>query len=143
MLIFEFNQLRPRTGRTGRVHGHQPVLQTPAHFRDVPAIGRGKETGKTYGDYVAESKRFLRALFDVYLEATAGTAVFLPETALPYHGGSLSQRPSGRECSVWRAGSPRRRVTPTSCSPGGVAKLSDAALSFELDDEDIAEARRP
>ena len=69
MLIFEFNQLAG--GRGGQVAFTDINLyyEIPKHFRHVPAIGPGgKLSGKTYGDYSLTSKRFLRALFEVYLE---------------------------------------------------------------------------
>ncbi len=146
MLIFEFNQLAG--GRGGQVAFTDINLyyETPAHFRDVPAIGPGgKETGKTYGDYAAESKRFLRALFDVYLEGDSrGQPFFFPKP-LFHITEDLFREPGWEEmlglaCRV----ASEKGNTYFVFDRGGVAKLSECCrLSFELDEEDLAEARRP
>ncbi len=80
----EFNQLAG--GRGGQVAFPDINLyyEMPNHFRDVPAIGPGgKFTGKTYADYDAESKLFLKALFDVYMEGDSrGRPFFFPKPLL-------------------------------------------------------------
>jgi anaerobic ribonucleoside-triphosphate reductase len=146
MLIFEFNQLAG--GRGGQVAFTDINLyyEVPAHFRDVPAIGPGgKETGKTYGDYAGESKRFLRALFDVYLEGDSrGQPFFFPKPL--FHITEAFFREPGWEemlelaCRV----ASEKGNTYFVFDRGGVAKLSECCrLSFELEEEDLAEARRP
>ncbi|MCK4261798.1 anaerobic ribonucleoside-triphosphate reductase [bacterium] len=42
-------------------------LGIPTYLREVPAIGpRGKYTGKSYGEYEEEARRFTRAMLDVW-----------------------------------------------------------------------------
>jgi ribonucleoside-triphosphate reductase len=55
--------------------------EIPKHYHDVVAIGPGgKETGIPYKEYDVESKRFLRALMQVYLEGDGcGRPFFFPK----------------------------------------------------------------
>lgn len=146
MLIFEFNQLAG--GRGGQVAFTDINLyyEVPAHFRNVPALGPGGvETGLTYGDYAEESKQFLRALFEVYLGGDSkGRPFFFPKPLL--HITEDFFREEGWEdmlrlaCLV----AAEKGNTYYVFDRDGVAKLSECCrLSFELSDEDLAEARTP
>ena len=145
-LIFEFNQLAG--GRGGQVAFTDINLyyEVPNHFRDVPAIGPGgKFTGKTYGDYAEESKRFLRALFKVYLEGDSrGHPFFFPKPLL-HITDYFFQEPGWEEflelaCLV----AAEKGNTYFVFDRGGVAKLSECCrLSFELTPEDLEEAKHP
>lgn len=146
MLIFEFNQLAG--GRGGQVAFTDVNLyyEVPKHFRDVPAIGPGgKETGKTYGDYAPEAKRFLRALFSVYMEGDSrGQPFFFPKPLL--HITEDFFREEGWEemlalaCEV----ASEKGNTYFVFDRGDAVKLSECCrLSFELDQRDILEARTP
>jgi len=79
-LAFEFS-------RQSIIHGGRMIptdlnlyWDIPPHLKAVPAIGPGGEdTGKTYGEYVGESRRFLLALLEVLKEGDgAGRAFPLP-----------------------------------------------------------------
>ena len=146
MLIFEFNQLAG--GRGGQVAFTDVNLyyEVPKHFRDVPAIGPGgKATGKTYGDYASEAKRFLRALFSVYMEGDSrGQPFFFPKPLL--HITEDFFREDGWEemlslaCEV----ASEKGNTYFVFDRGEAVKLSECCrLSFELDHRDILEARTP
>ncbi|NLD97270.1 MAG: anaerobic ribonucleoside-triphosphate reductase [Synergistaceae bacterium] len=146
MLIFEFNQLAG--GRGGQVAFTDVNLyyEVPKHFRDVPAIGPGgKATGKTYGDYASEAKRFLRALFSVYMEGDSrGQPFFFPKPLL--HITEDFFREDGWEemlslaCEV----ASEKGNTYFVFDRGDAVKLSECCrLSFELDHRDILEARTP
>ncbi|KUK14504.1 MAG: anaerobic ribonucleoside-triphosphate reductase [Synergistetes bacterium] len=146
MLIFEFNQLAG--GRGGQVAFTDINLywEIPAHFRDVPALGPGgKPTGKTYGEYLEESQRFLRALFEVYLEGDAqGKPFFFPKPLL--HITEDFFKTPGWEnflelaCKV----ASEKGNTYFVFDRGGQAKLSECCrLQFELTEEDLREASTP
>ncbi|MEW6377985.1 MAG: hypothetical protein AB1611_00100 [bacterium] len=48
----------------------------PDRFEKVLAMGPGGVyTGKTYGDYLAVSQQFARAIFEVYLEGDGSIRV--------------------------------------------------------------------
>ncbi len=138
MLIFEFNHLAGGRGGLVAFKDINLYYEIPKHFRDVPAIGPGGvETGKTYGDYAAEAKSFLKALFRVYLEGDSRGRVLLPQ-ALLHIPRISSARKGGRKCSP-RLRTLRGKGKHLLCfRPGGVVKLSECCrLSFELDDEDL------
>lgn len=145
-LIFEFNQLAG--GRGGQVAFTDINLyyEVPRHFRDVPAIGPGGTlTGKTYKDYGEESKRFLKALFEVYLEGDSrGQPFFFPKPLL-HITDAFFEEPGWEEflalaCEV----ASDKGNTYFVFDRGGVAKLSECCrLSFELTPEDLAEAKTP
>ncbi len=146
MLIFEFNQLAG--GRGGQVAFTDINLyyEIPDHFRNVPALGPGGvPTGKTYADYSAESKDFLRALFEVYLEGDCrGQPFFFPKPLL-HITDRFFEEPGWEEflhlaCLV----ASEKGSTYFVFDRGGVAKLSECCrLSFELSEEDLAEAATP
>lgn len=145
-LIFEFNQLAG--GRGGQVAFTDINLyyEIPNHFRDVPAIGPGgKFTGKTYLEYGKESKMFLRALFDVYMEGDSrGQPFFFPKPLL--HITDYFFREEGWEKCLNHACrlSSEKGNTYFVFDRGGVAKLSECCrLSFELTKEDLDEAKHP
>ncbi|MCK9229421.1 MAG: anaerobic ribonucleoside-triphosphate reductase [Syntrophales bacterium] len=78
MLVYEFAQ--QAVGRGGQTIFTDIHLQweVPARLRDREAIGPGGTgTGKCYGDYDSESRRFLRSLFDVYLRGDASGRPFV------------------------------------------------------------------
>lgn len=78
MLVYEFAQ--QAVGRGGQTIFTDIHLQweVPMHLRDREAIGPGgTATGKCYGDYGSEGRRFLRALFDVYRRGDASGRPFV------------------------------------------------------------------
>ena len=146
MLIFEFNQLAG--GRGGQVAFTDINLyyEVPRHFRDVPAIGPGgKFTGRTYGEYAEESKRFLRALFEVYLEGDSrGQPFFFPKPLL-HITDAFFEEPGWEEMLAFASlVAAEKGNTYFVFDRGGVAKLSECCrLSFELTPEDLLEAKTP
>jgi len=146
MLIFEFNQLAG--GRGGQVAFTDINLyyEIPDHFREVQALGPGGlPTGRTYGQYSEESKLFLRALFEVYLEGDSrGQPFFFPKPLL-HITDRFFQEPGWEEflrfaCLV----ASEKGSTYFVFDRGGVAKLSECCrLSFELSEDDLREAATP
>lgn len=145
-LIFEFNQLAG--GRGGQVAFTDINLyyEIPNHFRDVPAIGPGgKFTGKTYADYDKESKMFLSALFDVYLQGDSRKQPFFFPKPLLHITDYFFKEEGWQECLHKAAFlSSEMGNTYYIFDRGGVAKLSECCrLSFELTPEDLDEAKHP
>jgi len=72
MFVYEFAQLASATGGQSIFTDIHLTWEVPEYLADTPAIGPGgKKTGKCYGEYLAESQRFVWALFDVYREGDA------------------------------------------------------------------------
>ncbi len=145
-MIFEFNQLAG--GRGGQVAFTDVNLyyEIPKHFRDVPAIGPGGQlTGKTYGEYAEESKRFLRALMEVYLKGDSRRQPFFFPKPLLHITDAFFEEPGWEDflelaCTV----ASEKGNTYFVFDRGGVAKLSECCrLSFELTPEDLEEAKTP
>lgn len=146
MLIFEFNQLAG--GRGGQVAFTDINLyyEVPDHFRNVPALGPGGvPTGKTYADYSSESRAFLRALFEVYLKGDSrGQPFFFPKPLL-HITDRFFEEPGWEDClNLACLVASEKGSTYFVFDRGGVAKLSECCrLSFELSEEDLAEAGTP
>jgi len=146
MLIFEFNQLAG--GRGGQVAFTDINLyyEIPDHFRDVPALGPGGvPTGRTYYDYRKESKDFLRALFEVYLEGDSrGQPFFFPKPLLHITDRFFEEPGWEKFLELACLVASEKGSTYFVFDRGGVAKLSECCrLSFELSEEDLAEAKTP
>ena len=64
----------------------------PSYMRDTPAIGpRGMLTGRTYGDYAATARQFLRALLEVWSEGDQyGHPFAFPKCDLHVNGETFS-----------------------------------------------------
>jgi anaerobic ribonucleoside-triphosphate reductase len=81
ILVYEFAQ--QAVARGGQVIFSDLNLYwgVPKHYQDVEAIGPGgKNTGLPYKEYDEESKRFMRALMQVYNEGDgAGRPFFFPK----------------------------------------------------------------
>lgn len=78
MLIYEFSQMTAARGGQAIFTDIHVYWEVPRHFRDVPAIGPGGElTGKTYGDYGEEARRFARAIFLVLKKGDATGSPFI------------------------------------------------------------------
>ncbi|MCM8759038.1 MAG: ATP cone domain-containing protein, partial [Candidatus Omnitrophica bacterium] len=84
MLIYEYSQQAVARGGQAIFSDINLYWEIPEHFINVPAIGPGgKETGKTYGDYQKTAQRFVKALFEVYLEGDGiGRPFFFPKPLL-------------------------------------------------------------
>ncbi|MCX7705531.1 MAG: anaerobic ribonucleoside-triphosphate reductase [bacterium] len=84
MLIYEYSQQAVARGGQAIFSDINLYWEVPEHFLDVPAIGPGgKETGKTYREYQKTAQRFVKALFEVYLEGDGiGRPFFFPKPLL-------------------------------------------------------------
>ncbi len=81
VLVYEFSQQAVARGGQAVFSDINLYWEIPKHFRDTEAILPGGVTdGTTYGDYADESKRFFRALMEVYTEGDAiGRPFFFPK----------------------------------------------------------------
>jgi len=78
MLIYEFAQQAVARGGQTIFTDINLYWEIPKHFENVSAIGPGgKYTGKTYGEYVKDAQRFVRAIFDVFKEGDSSGKPFV------------------------------------------------------------------
>jgi anaerobic ribonucleoside-triphosphate reductase len=94
MLVYEFAQ--QAVGRGGQTIFTDIHLywEMPDHFRDTPALGPGGEyTGRTYGEYEEDSRRFATALFDVYEKGDATGRPFVFPRPMVHMTESFFQTP--------------------------------------------------
>ena len=84
MLIYEFSQISATRGGQALYTDIHLYYEMPSHWARLPAIGAsGKPTGKTYGDYGYDAKRFARAIMDVFYKGDAtGKPFILPRPML-------------------------------------------------------------
>ena len=146
MMIFEFSQQAVARGGQAIFTDLNLYWEIPKHFENVPAIGPGGEfTGKTYRDYLNESQRFAKALFDVYQEGDgSGRPFFFPKPLVhitekffqtPGHADFLD-----RICEV----ASEKGNTYFVFDRGETAKISECCrLSFKLDQTDLEDAKQP
>jgi len=146
MMIFEFSQQAVARGGQAIFTDLNLYWEIPRHFENVPAIGPGGEfTGKTYSEYLSESQRFAKALFDVYQEGDgSGRPFFFPKPLVhitekffqtPGHGDFLNHI-----CDV----ASEKGNTYFVFDRGETAKISECCrLSFKLDQTDLEDAKQP
>ncbi len=78
MLIYEFSQMTAARGGQAIFTDIHLYWEVPRHFRNVPAIGPGGEfTGKTYGQYGEDARRFALAIFGVLKKGDAIGSPFI------------------------------------------------------------------
>ena len=84
MLIYEFSQLSATRGGQALYTDIHLYYEIPSHWAGLPAIGpEGKPTGKTYGEYAHDAKRFAWAIMDVFKKGDAtGKPFILPRPLL-------------------------------------------------------------
>jgi ribonucleoside-triphosphate reductase (formate) len=146
MLIFEFSQQAVARGGQAIFSDINLYWEVPKHFEDVPAIGPGgKFTGKTYKEYAPTAQRFVRALFDVYLEGDAsGRPFFFPKPLV--HITEKFFKTEGHEAfleHICRVAAEKGN-TYFVFDRGDTAKISECCrLSFKLDHNDLDDAREP
>jgi len=146
ILIYEFAQQAVARGGQSIFSDINLYWETPKHFVGVPAIGPGGVyTGKNYEDYEVDSRRFLNALFDVYLEGDAlGRPFFFPKPQV--HITEKFFKTEGHEEFLNKISlvASEKGNTYFVFDRGETAKISECCrLSFKLDDQDLSEAKTP
>jgi ribonucleoside-triphosphate reductase len=146
ILIFEFAQQAVARGGQSIFSDLNIYWEIPEHFSEVPAIGPGGEyTGKTYADYLEESQKFAKALFEIYEEGDAlGRPFFFPKPNVhltdKFFYTDNYEEFLEQVCTV-----ASNRGNPYFIfDRGGTAKISECCrLSFTLNPEDLADAKTP
>ncbi|MFH1139065.1 MAG: anaerobic ribonucleoside-triphosphate reductase [Pseudomonadota bacterium] len=158
MMIFEFSQQAVARGGQAIFSDINLYWEVPDHFEKVPAIGPGGEyvvnpdpatSGEkpylTYSDFAAEAQRFVKALFEVYLEGDgAGRPFFFPKP-LVHITEKFFKTPGHEEflnliCQV----AAEKGNTYFVFDRGGTAKISECCrLSFKLEQSDLEDAKTP
>ena len=84
MLIYDFSQLSATRGGQALYTDIHLYYEIPSQWAKLPAIGSGgKLTGKTYGEYAYDAKRFAWAILDVFKKGDAtGKPFILPRPLL-------------------------------------------------------------
>jgi ribonucleoside-triphosphate reductase len=146
MMIFEFSQQAVARGGQAIFTDLNLYWEVPKHFERVPAIGPGGElTGKTYNDYLKESQRFAKALFDVYQEGDGSGRPFFFPKPLVHITEKFFQTPGHMDflyhiCDV----ASEKGNTYFVFDRGETAKISECCrLSFKLDQTDLEDAKQP
>ena len=146
MMIFEFSQQAVARGGQAIFTDLNLYWEVPKHFENVPAIGPGGElTGKTYNDYLKESQRFAKALFDVYQEGDGSGRPFFFPKPLVHITEKFFQTPGHMDflnhiCEV----ASEKGNTYFVFDRGETAKISECCrLSFKLDQTDLEDAKQP
>jgi ribonucleoside-triphosphate reductase len=146
MMIFEFSQQAVARGGQAIFTDLNLYWEVPKHFENVPAIGPGGEfTGKTYSDYMEESQRFAKALFDVYQKGDGSGRPFFFPKPLVHITEKFFQTPGHTDflnhiCDV----ASEKGNTYFVFDRGETAKISECCrLSFKLDQTDLEDAKHP
>lgn len=146
MLIFEFSQQAVARGGQAIFTDINLYWEAPKHFENVPAIGPGgKFTGLTYADYLPEAQKFVRTLFDIYLEGDGSGRPFFFPKPLIHITEKFFQTPGHEEflhhiCET----AAEKGNTYFVFDRGDTAKISECCrLSFKLDKNDLADAAYP
>lgn len=146
MLIFEYSQQNVARGGQSIFSDINLYWEMPQHFADTDALGPGgKPTGKKYADYLKDAQRFVKAIFDVYMEGDgSGRPFFFPKPLV--HITERFFETEGWEgflhqiCDV----AAEKGNTYFVFDRGRTAKISECCrLSFKLDDADLADAGQP
>ena len=146
ILVYEFAQQAVARGGQSIFSDLNLYWEIPDHFSGVPAIGpSGEFTGKTYDDYLPEAQRFVKALFDVYLEGDAmGRPFFFPKPNV--HMTDKFFKTEGHEeflLQISKVASEKGN-TYFIFDRGGTAKISECCrLSFKLEQSDLDDAKTP
>ena len=158
MLIFEFSQQAVARGGQAIFSDINLYWEVPDHFTDVPAVGPGGEYVEnpdletqaekpflTYGDFEGQAQRFVRAIFEVYLEGDAAGRPFFFPKPLVHITEKFFKTPGHAEfltliCRV----AAEKGNTYFVFDRGNTAKISECCrLSFKLEQSDIEDAKTP
>lgn len=146
MLIFEFSQQAVARGGQAIFSDINLYWEVPKHFENVPAIGPGGEyTGKVYGEYAKTAQRFVKALFEVYMEGDAcGRPFFFPKPLVHITEKFWSEEGHEEFLELISHVACEKGNTYFVFDRGNTAKISECCrLSFKLEKSDLEDARQP
>jgi len=145
-LIEEFASVAVSRGGQGLFSDLNIYWETPKHFENVPAIGRGGiPTGKNYADYLIEAQTFARAMFEVYLEGDgAGRPFFFPKPMVHMTEKFFATPGSDDFMALISKVAAEMGNTYFVFDRGETAKISECCrLSFKLEYSDLQDAQKP
>ncbi len=146
MLIFEYSQQNVARGGQAIFSDLNLYWEIPKHFAETPAIGPGGNyTGKKYKDYAKLAKRFLWAIFDVYMEGD-GTKrpFFFPKPLVHITDDFFSEPESEKFLLHISEVASLMGNTYFVFDRGNTARISECCrLSFKLEKSDLLDASRP
>jgi ribonucleoside-triphosphate reductase len=145
-LIEEFASVAVSRGGQGLFSDLNIYWETPKHFENVPAIGRGGvQTGKCYADYLTEAQTFARAMFEVYLEGDgAGRPFFFPKPMVHMTDKFFATPGSDEFMTLISKVAAEMGNTYFVFDRGETAKISECCrLSFKLEYSDLQDAQKP
>jgi len=146
ILIFEFAQQAVARGGQSIFSDINLYWETPKHFENIKAMGPGGVyTGNTYGDYLPEAQRFLKAVMDIYLSGDGtGRPFFFPKPDV--HITEKFFKTEGNEEFL----NTLSTVAAEKGNPyfifdrGETAKISECCrLAFKLEQSDLDDAQTP
>ena len=146
MLVFEYSQQSVARGGQAIFSDINLYWEIPKHFQNVEAVGpKGEYTGKKYGEYADDARRFVWAMFDVYLDGDGtGRPFFFPKPIV-HITEDLFRTPKWEDF-LNHVG----EVSSDKGNPyyvfdrGETAKISECCrLSFKLEASDIEDAKTP
>jgi ribonucleoside-triphosphate reductase len=146
MLVFEFAQQAVARGGQSIFSDLNLYWEVPRHFRDVPAVGPGGTfTGNDYGDYVDEARRFVSALFRVYIKGDAfGRPFFFPKPNVHITEEFFNSDNHEDFLRLVATASSEKGNPYYVFDRGGTAKISECCrLSFKLEKSDLEDAKTP
>lgn len=146
ILVFEFAQQAVARGGQSIFSDLNIYWEIPEHFVNVPAIGPGGEyTGSSYGDYLQESQKFAKALFEIYEEGDGlGRPFFFPKPNV-HMTEKFFVTPNYDEFLNSISGvAAEKGNTYFVFDRGNTAKISECCrLAFTLDKKDLEDAKTP
>lgn len=146
MLVFEYSQQSVARGGQAIFSDINLYWEIPKHFQNVEAVGpKGEYTGKKYGEYADEARRFVWAMFDVYLDGDGtGRPFFFPKP-LVHITDELFRTPKWEDFLNHIGEVSSDKGNPYYVfDRGETAKISECCrLSFKLEASDIEDAKTP
>jgi len=146
MMIYEYSQQAVARGGQAIFSDINLYWEMPKHFENVPAMGPGGQyTGKKYGDYLAESQKFVWALFNVYRKGDGSGRPFFFPKPLVHMTEKFFQTPRHEEF-LHHISQVAAEMGNTYFvfDRGDTAKISECCrLSFKLEQSDLDDAKEP
>ncbi|MEO0071916.1 MAG: anaerobic ribonucleoside-triphosphate reductase [candidate division WOR-3 bacterium] len=146
MLIFEYSQQNVARGGQAIFSDINLYWEIPKHFENTPAIGPGGEyTGKTYAEYLPYAQKFLKAIFQVYLEGDGtGRPFFFPKPLVHITERFFQTEGWEEFLDLISLVASEKGNTYFVFDRGNTAKISECCrLSFKLEQADLEDAQTP
>src|SRR3989339_1334776 len=146
MMIYEYSQQAVARGGQAIFSDINLYWEGPKHFEKVPAMGPGGQyTGKTYGDYIKDSQRFVWAMFDVYKEGDgSGRPFFFPKPLVHMTEKFFETERHEKFLRHISEVATEMGNTYFVFDRGETAKISECCrLSFKLEYSDLQDAKEP